>query len=708
MLPDDKNSAKDLKFCPTQDFETLDEAKHCAALLALHYVEPLRPLERKLPDPYRELWLAMTTAPAAAAPASAGKAGASGKKAQATGAAAKKASKTDASVVTVAPAAASATAAASDDSGMDLWGSSPDPEPSASDAKPKKKTPPIVLTADRSFASHAELEQAKLARVQERNKKQRARENRERANVPKQVFMSAACREMIESVLRSLGTITASDDSARNEKEDDDARESDAQVASQLQAIGFDDAHVRSALQTCVRSASDSDSDFMTRVLDWLCLHVPEGELPRGFNPEGTQLDVVRTTTDDANAVAMSPVLVQRLMKYGYDRRDAVAVVNAYLKTHPEDAGVERPTPEILYALLQALFPHQLAHFGVDTSASVAPSDADEIAAQRQDEVFALEAIYDDRFQSQTLSDAAQTQLVVLQVSDDVQLELFFPSASQYPYELPVLGLTTSNTALQPFLLFTAGSVLKSVASALGEPMIYDMCVAVDTILAECAHKASGPKIVIMPQEAPDSAKPARKGPVKTTPPPASAAADKNKSKSKRPANKKRSNTPRRVDPEAVKHLSDSLTQARERKANVPAYQQMQRARAKLPAAAETRNVIALLERHQVLLVCGQTGCGKTTQVPQFILDDYIQRNRGGECNIVCTQPRRIAAIGVATRVAQERCEDIADVVGYQIRMEAKKSAATRLLFCTTGVLLRRLLSDRLLTGVRPAGRQCS
>jgi len=67
--------------------------------------------------------------------------------------------------------------------------------------------------------------------------------------------------------------------------------------------------------------------------------------------------------------------------------------------------------------------------------------------------------------------------------------------------------------------------------------------------------------------------------------------------------------------------------------------------------------------------------------------------------SIVCTQPRRISAIGVAQRVADERCERLGATVGYSIRMEAVTSAATRLLFCTTGILLRRLEDDPGLNG---------
>ncbi|KAL8152378.1 hypothetical protein V2J09_010138 [Rumex salicifolius] len=122
--------------------------------------------------------------------------------------------------------------------------------------------------------------------------------------------------------------------------------------------------------------------------------------------------------------------------------------------------------------------------------------------------------------------------------------------------------------------------------------------------------------------------------------------------------------------------------------------------REKLPAFNLKSEFLKAVAENQVLVVSGETGCGKTTQLPQFILEEEIQSLRGTDCNIICTQPRRISAISVAARISAERGESLGETVGYQIRLESKRSTETRLLFCTTGVLLRQLVQDPYLSGV--------
>ncbi|KAK3104587.1 hypothetical protein FSP39_005663 [Pinctada imbricata] len=109
----------------------------------------------------------------------------------------------------------------------------------------------------------------------------------------------------------------------------------------------------------------------------------------------------------------------------------------------------------------------------------------------------------------------------------------------------------------------------------------------------------------------------------------------------------------------------------------------------------EMDQIIDMVESNKAIVISGETGCGKTTQVPQFILDHYIEQGKGSECRVICTQPRRISAVSVAERVADERGESISNSVGYSIRLESKFPRSTgSILFCTTGVLLKYLESD--------------
>ncbi|KAJ8437201.1 hypothetical protein Cgig2_007551 [Carnegiea gigantea] len=131
-----------------------------------------------------------------------------------------------------------------------------------------------------------------------------------------------------------------------------------------------------------------------------------------------------------------------------------------------------------------------------------------------------------------------------------------------------------------------------------------------------------------------------------------------------------------------------------------PEGRRMMEFRRSLPAYKERDALITAISSNQVIIVSGETGCGKTTQIPQFILESEIESGRGALCGIICTQPRRISAMSVAERVAAERGEKLGESVGYKVRLEGMKGRDTRLLFCTTGILLRRLLVDRTLKGI--------
>ena len=90
--------------------------------------------------------------------------------------------------------------------------------------------------------------------------------------------------------------------------------------------------------------------------------------------------------------------------------------------------------------------------------------------------------------------------------------------------------------------------------------------------------------------------------------------------------------------------------------------EKMRKLRESLPIFDMKQTILEKIHSNQVLLLNGETGCGKTTQVPQYILEDNIFRGNGSMTNILVTQPRRISAVSVANRVAEERGERM----GYQ------------------------------------------
>ncbi|KAG7393201.1 3'-5' RNA helicase ythdc2 [Phytophthora pseudosyringae] len=120
----------------------------------------------------------------------------------------------------------------------------------------------------------------------------------------------------------------------------------------------------------------------------------------------------------------------------------------------------------------------------------------------------------------------------------------------------------------------------------------------------------------------------------------------------------------------------------------------------KLPVYGYREQILELVERNQIVVLSGDTGCGKSTQIPQFLLDDALARGRAEETRIICTQPRRISALSLAERVARERSGRDPKEVGHAIRFDSSFDAKrSKLIFCTTGTLLKWLNNDPLARG---------
>ncbi|GJV46905.1 probable pre-mRNA-splicing factor ATP-dependent RNA helicase DEAH2 isoform X1 [Tanacetum coccineum] len=120
-----------------------------------------------------------------------------------------------------------------------------------------------------------------------------------------------------------------------------------------------------------------------------------------------------------------------------------------------------------------------------------------------------------------------------------------------------------------------------------------------------------------------------------------------------------------------------------------------------LPVWHQKEEFLKVLKENQTLILVGETGSGKTTQIPQFVLEavelESTAADRRKKYMVGCTQPRRVAAMSVSRRVAEEMDVTLGEEVGYSIRFEDVSSAKTVLKYLTDGMLLREAMTDPLL-----------
>src|SRR2546426_2114892 len=116
-----------------------------------------------------------------------------------------------------------------------------------------------------------------------------------------------------------------------------------------------------------------------------------------------------------------------------------------------------------------------------------------------------------------------------------------------------------------------------------------------------------------------------------------------------------------------------------------------------LPVSGRRDEIARVLAEHQVIVVCGETGSGKTTQLPKIALAMGRGKGAGGKGLIGHTQPRRIAASSVAKRIAQELNSPLGDIVGFKVRFQDRLSPGASVKLMTDGILLAETQTDPLL-----------
>eukprot|EP00850_Spirogloea_muscicola_P006660 SM000032S12044 [mRNA] locus=s32:111779:119402:- [translate_table: standard] len=423
--------------------------------------------------------------------------------------------------------------------------------------------------------------------------------------------------------------------------------------------------------------------------LDWLVLNVAEADLPAHFAPDSSQaaVQVLRRGQQraarsgglgDAHARAAA-----HLHAYGYPLESCRETLAAH--------GGDKE--QALYQLF-----HKYVDIGEQHCQVTHSLTSEDLAELREEEKLAVKAIYGRDISFPSVSSISLVLPDIDGLTERVILELF--CGQEYPMSTPVLGFQGGGW-LPSFALELTRLTAARSRELVGSCMLYELaCYAVDEIpslLARASQRADeASRAVSIAARVPSISRSEASGPGAQGGPPA-AECDFEKPAS---AIRRTKATPLAASEHATRKESERLKLEWETWMSAPRHASLRAQRAKLPAVKERSAVIQAVEAGLVTIICGQTGCGKSTQVPQYILENAIEQGGGASCNIVCTQPRRLSAVGVADRVSQERGEPVGRTVGYSIRLENRRSSRTRLLFCTTGILLRRLLSDPDLTGV--------
>lgn len=410
-------------------------------------------------------------------------------------------------------------------------------------------------------------------------------------------------------------------------------------IVEELSGLGFRKSHVEEAVGEC----KDREE-----VLEWLLIHVPEDDLPRWSLPESYAAGVTLASSDLARESK-----VKRLAAGGYSG-DLCAEV---LDRCGDDE--ERAAEYLQAALLHEKAPTPTATDRTHPGA----------VETWEEEHSALEAIFGDRYKRMSPSRC--------QITCDTALGLpattfIFqrPSNPPYPDSPPVLIVSTDSLPAYIRLSATRQAIQHARQNLLGTPMVFNL---VDWLEENLPWILENPgKLRSISVEAPP--------PVKTS------------TTNGTPKNDHLRRSMKKLDLHPGTPQSLNLRAKWEAKQLEPRQQKMLNARQALPAWAMEEEIVKVVNSHQVTIISGETGSGKSTQSVQFLLDDLIRRDLGAATNIVCTQPRRISALGLADRVSAERCSSVGDEIGYTVRGDSKVNpGSTKITFMTTGVLLRRI-----------------
>ncbi|KAH8600025.1 P-loop containing nucleoside triphosphate hydrolase protein [Bisporella sp. PMI_857] len=411
-------------------------------------------------------------------------------------------------------------------------------------------------------------------------------------------------------------------------------------IITEFKNLEFRQSHVEEALQEC----KDREE-----ALEWLLIHVPEDDLPRWALPEGYVAGISMASSNLKREGAVKRLSEAGysldLVKQIYDINSDEGIAAEALQHILLSSGQDTPIPEV--------------------EESWDSEDSKEAStAIWEEEVNSVHAVFGDRY-TRPSGNVCRVVMNAPNRGRNAPVDspvIQFRRTAEYPQKVPIISIHAS---LPSYIRLSMVKQALNHASdnLIGEQMLFFLIDWMEHNFYSIIERPGRLRDVSAAASIVSEVQPARR---------------------------KRQNISRHPKPISWTPNPRSKDDWTRRQAD-PKLQTKIQARRNLPAWDMRETIIDVVNSHQVSIISGETGSGKSTQSAQFILDDLYQRSLGDSTKIICTQPRRISALGLADRVSEERCSPVGQEVGYIIRGESKASQNTRITFVTAGVLLRRL-----------------
>lgn len=445
------------------------------------------------------------------------------------------------------------------------------------------------------------------------------------------IDLDETVRHMIESSLRS--------NIDWGKKKYDGSPEDDERItlSQKLVTLGFRETHVKEAMN-------------YKDPLSFLLFNLPEDDLPEFFHK---RLEDSKNKVEISSLPLSTKMMIERLTESGVSSDEALLFLQESEMNENEAAG------KLVYNLCPSL--------NTDVVDVISEDESLEIWNQ---EVESLQSIYEDKIES-----VIKGTSFIMKIDERLKIKLKVYKTIGYPSRLPGFIISTFD---KKYMLpnYIKKNILRDLLHYLQESgMVGDMLVyhAYEWLQSNLKKSIDNP------------------GPLLPV-------SEENNLYSESSQKRKLVGNKKQKSPRKTVLSGDELEALRSEYADrikSKAYREMLKVRACLPAWKKQDLIVDMIEKNDVVLITGETGSGKSTQVVQFLLDSMMNVNAG--INIICTQPRRISAIGLAERVSEERASTCGDEVGYIIRGVNKTKRTTRIKFMTTGVLVRMLQGDKTL-----------